>query len=261
MNRDSIETVLHGLMSELTTPSTLGFMLAGSYAKGTATAQSDIDLTHFVSNDQAGGQTFLLYEGFVIDVLVSHLPDQNGVFARPEVAIFAVPAWRMAQILLDQTGTLTATQAQAKAFQWSSIQEEANAKASFALYRKAPEVLSLIHAVEQNDFYHVHTTSGYILLWLAQAVALRHGVLINNEKSLFGQVKSSVGDDHEWSRALDRASGIDLTPEVPIAVARGQATLRLYEITTQLFEDIILPDHHPLIQHTLDQISAARIVN
>lgn len=117
MNRDSIEAVLSRLISELTTPSTLGFMLAGSYAKGTATAKSDIDLTHFVSNDQPSVQTFLLRDGFVIDVLVSHLPDQHSVFSRPEMAIFAVPAWRMAQILLDSTGTLTAIQAQAETFQ------------------------------------------------------------------------------------------------------------------------------------------------
>lgn len=261
MTQISIDAILSRLVDEFSTPETVGLLLVGSQAKRTASPHSDVDITRFVSGEPPMTQLFSIREGVVFDVVTRSLPTAESLFSQAQMAIFAIPRWRTGRILYDPTGRLAHIQAAAQGFQWASIQDAANASASYGLYMKSAEVVTLLHAIERDDFYPVYVTSGYVLLWLVQAVAVRYGVMFDNEKQMFTQVRDQLGAAHEWSRALDIASGMKAVSGMSTAESRGRGTLHLYAVTARLFEDVLSADHRRLIQHALARIQPMLTLN
>ncbi len=246
MNRDVIESLLAKLISELDNDNTLGLILVGSYANGRATPYSDIDMTRFVYVPEPSPTHRLNYhEGKILSLMISPMP--QNVFARPESAIWTVPMWRSAQILLDKTGQLATLQAEAQAFRWEEIQTAADRYVSFSLYRKSEDLQKLLYALESDDSYYIALASGWISQWMAQAVAIRYGTFLTSERAIFPTARSIVGESSRWSHWLDHALGITAAKHASIH-ARGVATLRLYCETATVMGDLIQTEHQLLIE-------------
>lgn len=132
-----IQPLLNKIITELQTPATDGILLVGSYAKGTARSNSDIDLTHFVRDSKDIHSRSFLRDKQVISLLVAPIPHRQDIFDRPESAIFALPMWRTARILLDERGMLADLQHYAQEYNWSRVQPIANHRASELIHLKA----------------------------------------------------------------------------------------------------------------------------
>jgi hypothetical protein len=246
MNRSAIESLLAKLVSELDNDNTLGLMLVGSYAYGTATEHSDIDITRFIqSPESAPSHRLDPYDGQMLSLLISTLP--QDLFTNPLTALWAVPMWRSAQILLDKKGQLATLQAEAQAFRWEQIEDTAHRYVSFALYRKTEDINKLVSALEINDLYCAALSSGWILQWMAEAVAIRYGAFLTSERAIYPIARSALGTESKWSHLLDQALGITIADQDSIQ-SRGIATLRLYCETATLMHNLIQSEHRLLIE-------------
>jgi predicted nucleotidyltransferase len=249
MDYQTISPILQQTIAEQSNDNTVGFMLVGSHARGDATARSDIDLTQFVKGPQPVYTDYQIHKGHLLSLLVMPLPDAADLFSQPQQAIYALPMWRNARILLDQTGEIKARQQYAHDFDWQRIQTAANSSASFALYRKAEEVITLLGAIERGDTWGAETHRAFLLTWLGTAVAMRYGILINSEKTLFPQTMEYLGHSTTWSQLAQET--VETHP------TQSAVAIHLYRETVHLLHEIIEPTHRRLIEFALETIEKA----
>lgn len=250
MDYATLSPMLQHAIAEYRNDQTVGFMLVGSYARDDATSHSDIDLTHFVQGTQPPHTTYPIQGDQLLSLLVTPLPDTHALFTQPQSAIYAVPMWRSARILLDPTGAIRARQQYAHAFTWDQIQVAANRGASYALYQKAEEIITLLGLLKSGDAWGALTLRGFLLSWLGTAIAMRFGVLVRSEKSLFPDVMAHLGQSSSWTQVAQQV--IEAPPLSP-------AIVHLYRETAQLLQDIIQPDHRRLIAFALEKIEQANL--
>lgn len=246
MQYENISHILEQVIAEQLSDDTLSFMLVGSYARGNANAHSDIDLTHFVHGQEASSTDYAVKENRLISILTTTLPKLDTLFIHPQQAIYALPMWRTAKILQDKSGDIQLRQQHAQNFKWHQIQEAANQYASFALYKKAEEVMSLMGAIQRKDIWAATTHRSFLLNWLGMAMAVRYGIFINNESSLFPLIIEYLGHNTKWSQLAH--SAIEAHP------LQATSVIYLYGETVNLLADIILPEHRKLIAFALDKI-------
>ena len=250
MNHETISSILQHCITEQRNEATQGFMLVGSYARGEATAHSDIDLTHFVREQSSPQTTYHLYNDHLLSLLTIALPDEATLFNQPQSAIYALPMWRDAHILLDPTGAIHARQQYALNFDWQQIKEIANIRASFVLYKKSEEVITLLRMLETDNLWGAEALRGFLLNWLATAVAMRYGILIRSEKTLYPDIIDYLGYTNSWSQTAT---------QVVKSSALSPVVVQLFQETVKLLQDIIQPEHRSLIEFALDKIDKANL--
>jgi hypothetical protein len=249
---------LSALTAEFTDDQTVGMLLAGSHARGEATAYSDVDLVRFarVQPETEAGRYLLAYRAeWLVSVSTTTLTTKESELARPETAIWAVPGLRQARILLDREGQIAALLQKAHAFQWAPLQPAADAYASYELMGLAEEVHKVLGALAYGN----EPTAAYgiwgLVLGLPRAVAVQRGLLIPTENAYLRLVPAAIGDDSAWARAFAVAAGLVAAPAAasPVIV-RAMAALRLYRETASLLESVVQPDHAPIIAGALARI-------
>ena len=250
MNHETISSILQDCITEHRNKATQGFMLVGSYARGEATTHSDIDLTHFVYGQASPQTAYYLYDDYLLSLLTIVLPDEAALFNQPQSAIYALPMWRDAHILLDPTGAIQSRQQYALDFDWQQIQEIANTRASFVLYKKSEEVITLLRMLETDNLWGAEALRGFLLNWFATAVAMHYGILIRSEKTLYPDIIDRLGHTNPWSQTAT---------QVVKSSALSSVIVRLFQETVKLLEDIIQPEHRSLIEFALNKIDKASL--
>src|SRR5829696_6583876 len=139
---------LKNLVEEFTDANTVGFLLAGSHARGDAAGYSDIDLMKFVQDlpEMPADRYLVRFRGaYLVCVTVTTVPEKMNELKKPETAIWAVPGIRQTQVLADHCGALTALKDAADAFRWEGLLSAADTYASNEMAGLAEEVHKLLN--------------------------------------------------------------------------------------------------------------------
>src|SRR5262249_9538336 len=129
-----LESLLAEVVEEIRTPNTEAIALGGSYARGTATRYSDIDIAHFVYHLSATRQKFHAFRaGVLLTVGQKSLAQERAHLTQPEQAIVLIPAYCELRPLYDPHGALAHFIADAQAFSWEPLQSAADTYASAML--------------------------------------------------------------------------------------------------------------------------------
>src|SRR5690348_473596 len=100
---------LDELLPELDHEDVVGIALGGSYARGTATALSDVDLALFVREEaQARPKRFFYHRGLLVSVTTKSLAGVRADMTHPGRAPRVVPGIAECRVLVDKDGALTA---------------------------------------------------------------------------------------------------------------------------------------------------------
>jgi len=119
------------LTAELDGPEVTALALGGSFARGAATAYSDVDLAPFYRAGASLPPKRLFWrDGWLVSVSPKTVDSWRERMTRPEWAIQLVPSAAQLRILLDKEGALAALVAEARAFRWEPLQSAADAFAS-----------------------------------------------------------------------------------------------------------------------------------
>ena len=255
------EALLQALVAEIDSDEVTAIILGGSYARGEATAYSDVDFLRLVREEsQRQPKRYFYRSGYLISVPTRTITYYQGLITKPEVAIWVVPSMRECKILLDKEGAFAAFQQSLAAFRWEPLQQQANAYASTRLLLFTEYVhkalgtllawneLALAHAIEE------------LLFVLTEALAVQRGLLIQRGNSYYAQVQETAGLASAWTRYHRMLLCLEPLPtQLSSVEARAIAALRLYQETVQLLRDALQPQDREVIEQTVQVIEQAHL--
>jgi nucleotidyltransferase-like protein len=242
------------LAAELDGPDVIGVALGGSFARGEATAYSDVDLAPFYRVNTAMPPKRLFWrDDWLVSVSPKTISGWREQMARPESAIHLVPSAARLRILRDSDGALAALVAEAQAFQWDPLRPAADAFTSNALMLFAEHALKLLGALLREDEAAMLYPLGELLYNMPWIVATQRGVLIETQRTYYRQVYAAVGPESAWSHAHRTALGMHRES----LRERSVAALRLYLETARLVSDALKPEHRAVVAATVERITRA----
>lgn len=255
------EAYLSSLVAEFAIEGVVAVALAGSYARGDATRWSDVDIIRYVATLPTASEehyTLTIRDGRLVSLSTTTIAAKQAEMTRPEAAIFAVPGLRQERILFDPAGELAALHQRAREFTWEPLRAAANAYASEMVMGQAEEAHKLLSALSRRDESAAIYATHEAVRGLTLAAAVGRGALIESENSYYRQVQEATGRDSAWTRYQRFAAGfVAGSSRLAPATAAGIAALHLYRETAHLLLPSLLPRHLPVIEATLELISAS----
>lgn len=238
-------------------PGSVGMLLTGSFARGEASAQSDIDLLKFqhdMPEDKSKHYVLHTRQGYLISVTTTTIDLKEKEMDRPQDAIWCVPGIKQSQILYDPWSYLHHLRKKAFQFEWEPLQQQAKAYASSEIFGYAEEAHKVVSALVRNDESALMYGMAALYLAMPRIMAVQNGLMIRSENSLFEQVQEAVGDESDWTRYHRMALGWKTVETADWLGERGRAALLLYRETVAYLQNAINEQHQAVIQNALQVI-------
>jgi hypothetical protein len=233
--------IVRALASDACQHGAIATVLTGSFARGDAHVESDIDL-HFVGDGVA-------YElsrtgGYLVSASWNTERDHRASFHDPSLAGASVPGWRGALIVQDQRGVAASLRQEARDWTWDAIGDATlNAWVADQLTGYAEEVHKLVIAIERQHATTAAVQRSILALRLARVMSVHLRLLYDTENRLWELVSTAMGE--AWSSAQSRALGVS---SETFAITCASA-LDLYLLATDAAGDVATPQQREVINH------------
>ncbi len=218
MERDVL-ALCRDMAAELAAAGAAAVVLTGSHARGTATAESDVDL---VAIGAGPDYDLVVRSGRLVSLSWRTVAGQRQQFGQPQSAGKDVAAWRSAVIIEDSTGVAAELQDLAGNWSWADIAGPAREWVAAELTGYAEEVHKLVAALRHGRPRVAAVQGNLLATYLAPVLAVHFQLLVDSENDIWDLVAAQAGGS--WRAAQDRALGLDGGPPD----ARSQAALDLY---------------------------------
>ncbi|OLE01733.1 MAG: hypothetical protein AUG82_10530 [Ktedonobacter sp. 13_1_20CM_4_53_11] len=254
------EEFLNALVAELDNDDIVGIILGGSFARGEARPYSDVDIACFVRDAVKLPQKRFFYRsGRLVSVAATNATDIQSRLTNPERAFLFTAGRR--RVLLDKDGSVTRLMQEIDAFNWQPLAAVASRNANFYLMIAAESAHKVLNELVSGDELALSYAVASLFSQLTLIVAIQRGVLVKSDSTYYRQIEESVGLDSTWTRYHRIAAGVDTgSADVPPVVARGIATLHLYQETANLLWSILEPPQREVIEQTVRVIKKAGLL-
>jgi hypothetical protein len=235
----------------------VGITLGGSYARGTATRYSDVDLACFWREGvKPPPKRFLYRQSKLISIKMTSVAEIREMLKRPQSAILFASGTH--QLLLDKDGSVAGLLAEIDAFRWEDIQEAVNAQISLWMMLKAEDVQKILREFQQENAPGLVLVTTRLVSELTLLTALCHRTLITSDSTYYRQVQEAAGLDSAWTHYHCIATGLEDGPSdiVPLR-ARGIAALHLYRETLVLARPVMQDEHLAIAEEVVRVVGAA----
>ena len=251
------EEFLHALVQELDHEDIVGITLGGSYARGTATLYSDVDLACFWREGlRPPPKRFLYRGGKLISVKMTSVTEIREMLKRPQSAmLFASGTQRL---LMDKDGSVARLLAEIEAFRWEDLQLAVNAHVSLWMMLKAEDVQKVLREFQQENAPGLALVITKLVAELTLLTALCHRTLITSDSTYYQQVQEAAGRDSAWTRYHRIGTGLEAGPTgiAPLR-ARGIAVLHLYRETLVFARPAMQTEHRAIAEQVLRIVQSA----
>lgn len=178
--------------------------LTGSWARGDAHAESDIDLLILGT-----GTPYRLerQDGLLVSMSWLTFEQASETMRRPESALYTVAGWREARVLYDPEGLAQHLKDEADAWEFAQIEPLCRAWAAEEVTDLTEEVQKLAGLIERDRRAGMASQRAVLALKLAKIMAAYRGMLYSTENSLWDQVAADLGG--EWAATQDAALGVE----------------------------------------------------
>lgn len=248
---------LQELVQELDHEDIVGITLGGSYARGTATRYSDVDLACFWREGlRPPPKRFIYRQGKLISIKMTSVTEIREVLNRPQSALLFVSGKR--RILLDKDGSVARLQEEIGAFRWEDLQSAANENVSLWMMLKAEDVQKVLREFQQENAAGLAFAISNLVAELTLLTALCHGTLITNNSTYYQQVQEAAGLDSAWTRYHRIATGLEAGPiDIALLRAQGMAALHLYRETFAFARSVMQAAHVEIVEQVLQIVRSA----
>lgn len=251
-------------------PMVRAIVLLGSYARGDAGPYSDVDILRIISDgaESLADSGSHLIDGWVINVSNADPAQVEAWFTEPNQAVTVIASLRDAHLLIERDDAFTTILERVNNFVWDDdMQAKANSYASQEMVGWIEEVHKGLEGLrrmswELEDAELEQEALGRLLharfgctFGLCHVMQVQRGIAINSDNAFYADVAEAIGRDSAWSRLRSIAFGVGYGGRVPTLREQVEAGLLLYVETAKLLDKTILPEHRPLIQHTVDRIT------
>ncbi len=248
---------LRALVQELDHEDIVGITLGGSYARGTATLYSDVDLACFWREGvRPPPKRFLYRQDKLISIKMTGVAEVREMLKRPQSAMLLVSGKR--RLLLDKDGSVARLLAEIEAFRWEDLQEAVNAHISLWMMLKAEDVQKVLREFQQENAPGLALVITHLVAVLTLLTALCHRTLITNDSTYYQQVQEAAGLDSGWTRSHRIATGLAAGPtDIAPLRAHGIAVLHLYRETLVFARPVMQTDHRAIAEQVLRVVQSA----
>jgi len=250
---------LKELIAELDNDTVRGIVLGGSHARGDATPYSDVDLACFVPDTfRPLHKRFEYREGHLISIGLKTLEGVKQQLTEPFQALWIVPSFRQAKVLLDKDGSMSQLKQMVENFTWDSLHIEGTASAGHILISDAEFVHKLLGNYWRGNLSGIAYAVQRLFDGATMAMALYYGVFITTDNMYFQEVESAVGSDSNWTHYHSLLSGVKtIGADSSSLGARGKLALYLYRETASLLTPTLNEQHRIVVEHVLNLIEQA----
>lgn len=227
---DPIQDCLREILPNLVAAGAQSISLTGSWARGNAVPSSDVDLLIL-----GEGSPYRLEHHHQRLVSISWLTFEKAAetLRRPETAPFTVPGWRDAILLYDPSGLGQHLKDEAKAWEWSMIEEGRNLWVAEELTDLAEEIQKLVSATLRKDLRTAAVQRNILALKVPQVLAVYLGILYHSEDHVWTSICEAMGP--EYQAAFDRSLGLEVSGKESM-LAAAELYRRVTESLSNLLE-------------------------
>jgi len=191
-------------------------------------------------------------EGYLISVVLKTLEGVKQHLTDPYQALWTVPSFLQARVLLDKDGSMAQLKQMVEDFTWESLRPEAIGFAGHILICDAEFVHKLFGNIWKNNLSGAAYTTTRIFDGATMCMALYHGVFITTEGLYYEEVEKAVGLDSPWTHYHRLLTGIDTSDEDTSSIeARAKLALRLYRETATLLWSTLSEQRSAVIRQVL----------
>jgi hypothetical protein len=253
------ETFLAALVAELESDQVRGIILGGSQARGDATPYSDVDLACFVPDSfRPLHKRFLYRQGHLVSIALKTLAGVHQQLTDPYQALWIVPSFQQARILLDKDGSMLQLKQLVKDFAWEPLRTEAMEIAGDLLTGEAEVIHKLLGNRWRGNLSGVAYATSQLFEGLTMAMTLFHAVFISTDSLYYQQVETAVGLQTAWTRYHRLLTGVTTSVEDTSSIqARGKLTLLLYQETAQILWPTLAAERRSVVEQVLSLIQQA----
>jgi hypothetical protein len=251
------DAFLHELVQELDHEDIVGITLGGSYAQGTASLYSDVDLACFWREGlRPPPKRFMYRQGKLISIKMTSVTEIREMLKRPQSAMLFVSGKH--RLLLDKDGSVARLLAEIEAFRWEDLQSAVNANVSLWMMLKAEDVQKVLREFQQENIPGLAFVITKLVAELTLLTALCHRTLISSDSTYYQQVQEAAGLESAWTRYHRIATGLSAGPKgiTPLR-ARGIAVLHLYRETLVAASPVMQTEHREIAEQVLRVVQSA----
>jgi hypothetical protein len=194
----------HTIASEMVKEGAQAVYLTGSWARGDAHRESDLDI-RAVGPER--DKHLFRKNGFLVSSEWQTKEQQLETFEDPEKVGSVIPGWRSAVLLEDPDGVAADLQETAEAWTWKRVEDKIDEAISDQLAHYSEEVHSLYTNLEMDLSLGAAVQRGMVAKQLAPIVALHERILYETEKELWDLVADKMGP--RWEEVQQRALGLE----------------------------------------------------
>ncbi len=218
-------------------------VVTGSHARGTATAESDVDV--FAVGD-GPSQRFEWHDGRLVSIHWWTPDEARQRMQRPESALVSVAGWKDAVVVDDPSGVAAELQREAREWSWERIDREADAWVAERLVGWAEYVHKLVAALDSDRLLDACAIRAETAIRVGEVFAVHRRLTFETENGLWEAVARA--DGAEWEAALVAAFARDGQDPHTSATA----ALALYSLLAREAGDLLRGDQRVVIDHALD---------
>lgn len=239
------------LLDYLAPQQPLAVAVLGSYARGEATPHSDLDLNVLLEQPPHPNYRLELLAGQLTSLKFLQPSHLLYELQDPRSALWAVQALRDLFPLYDPQGLLAHIQQAAVSFSWATLEAAANAFVSRSLMLCSEEAHKIVAGLQQSDASKTHYALLGLGLGLGEAMLVHRRVLLSSENRYFETLYQNPYG--AWERSHQLAMGW----RAGAFRRRGIGGLQCYWHSFIEWQEILLPEHLAVIEHTLHTLQAS----
>ncbi|MGA8542869.1 MAG: nucleotidyltransferase domain-containing protein [Thermoplasmata archaeon] len=248
-DRRSARRVAASVAHEFIEKGASAVVLGGSWARGDAHRESDIDLWVFGLRP---GNIVLWRDPFMVTVDRRSEAGERRRLRTPPYVGGSVPGWRVAIALHDPEGVYRRLHTEARRFRWESIGSKCDRWVAAQVVGWAEEAVKLVRALATGNDATAAVQRDLLADHLGFVMAVHRRMFWDSENESWERISRAVGGD--WARAQRRALGV---PAARLEEScRG--ALALYALTARAVEATLAEEQRAIVSHTLGVIGEPR---
>jgi predicted nucleotidyltransferase len=217
-------------------------VLGGSWTRGDARRESDIDLWVFGLRT---GNDVLWRPPFMVTVDRRAEATERRKLGTPPYVGGSVPEWRVAVLLHDPRGVARRLKEEARRFRWDGIAKVCDRWVASQVVAWAEEAIKLVRALATGNDATAAVQRNLLAERLAFVVAIHRRMFWDSENESWERIGRAVGG--AWEDAERAALGIS---EAGLE-ASCEAALRLFALTAGAVAPTLRAEQHAIVDHTI----------